>query len=153
MSDTELKKPASIDEILDGTLDDLADIPEWKPFPAGGHKCIISFETGKSQKDVPQVKVKLVAVETVELANPASDTPLEKGAEAVIAYTFDNEYGQGGFKKLMAIFKEHLGLPDGTKNGEIMKASQNMECIAITTVGQNKDKTQKFTRIEDIAFE
>jgi len=145
-------KEVSIDDILDQTLDDLADLPEWKPFPAGAHKVVFTAETGKSSNGKPQVKVKLVAVETVELANKG-DEMLEKGAEVQVLYTLDNEYGQGSFKKLMAAFKEHLQLPDGVKNGEILKASQGMEIVVITTVRENKDKTQKFTQIQEVAFD
>ena len=147
------EKQLSVDDILDQTLDDLADLPEWKPYPAGIHKVTMTFESGKSASGDPQIKAKLVAIETIELANDKADTLLEKGAETQVLYTLNNEFGQGAFKKLLAIFKEHLGMPDGVKNGAIMKAAQGMECIVITTIQENKQKTQKFTKIQEVAFE
>ncbi len=33
-----------LDSLLDGTLDDLADLPESVPFHAGGHKISLSLE-------------------------------------------------------------------------------------------------------------
>ena len=45
----------SIDSILDSTLDDLADMPEFKPFPAGAHKCTFDFEA-KTINGKPAVK-------------------------------------------------------------------------------------------------
>lgn len=149
---TEINKTLDIDAILDQTLDDLADLPEWKPYPAGAHKVIMSFEKTTSEKKVPQIKVKMVALETLELASPAADTPLEKGAEVICILGMDNEFGQGLFKKIMGAFKVHLGMPDGVKNSEIMAAAQNMECIVITTVRENKEKTQKYTQIQEVDF-
>lgn len=151
---TEINPNVDIDSILDQTLDDLADFPEWRPYIPGAHKVTMSFETAKTEDSppVPVLKIKLVLIETLEPAN-AMDTPMEKGAEVVIQLRLNNEFGQGDMKKILGRFKEHLGLPDGTKNGEIIKAAQGMECIVLTTQrAGNKDKTQKFTQIQEVDF-
>ena len=146
---SEAKQEVNVDEILDGTLDDLADIPEWKPYPAGGHRVVMTFERVAGK---PQIRVKMKAIETVELAN-ATDTPLQPGAEGSIICQLDNEFGQGTFKMIMGAFKTHLGMPDSAKNSEIMQQAQGMECVVITTIRENsKDKSQKFIKIEAVDF-
>ena len=41
---TEQTLNLDIDNLLDGTLDDLADAPEFKPFPLGAHKIVMKWE-------------------------------------------------------------------------------------------------------------
>lgn len=132
----------NIDSLLDGTLDDLADVPEFKPFPAGAHKVIINI-TQKQIGTHPAFEVGMKAIETLELAN-ASDEPLAAGATTNVAYMMDNELGQGNFKKLLAAFAEHFG---AKSNRELIADAQNCECLVVTKVRQNKDKTQSYTDI------
>lgn len=136
----------NIDSLLDGTLDDLADIPEFKPYPAGTHKCHISITQKLINKKVA-FEVAMKAVETIELAN-ASDTPLEKGAETSVAYFMDNELGQGQFKAVLASLAAHFG---AKSNRELIADAQNLEVLVVTGVRQNKEKTKSYTNIVEIA--
>ena len=90
----------NIDSLLDGTLDDLADAPEFKPFPAGTHKVTISIVQKKIGTH-PAFEVAMKAVETIELSN-SEETPLAAGATTSVAYMMDNDLGQGNFKKILA---------------------------------------------------
>ena len=136
----------NIDSLLDGTLDDLADAPEFKPFPIGTHRVILKLEQKKIGTH-PAIEVTMKAVETLELANE-EDTPLKQGDETAVAYMLDNEYGQGGFKELM----KAAALKFGAKsNRELMQDLQGAEVLVITGIRQNKDKTQSFTAIKELA--
>jgi hypothetical protein len=135
-----------IDDILDGTLDDLADAPEFKPFPNGAHKASIYFERKEVNKH-PCVEVKLKAIETLELVDPEKDTPLVKGAEASVLYMLDNDMGQGKFKELMKTFSAHFG---NKKLSELMKEAQGAEVAVVTSQRPNKDKTAVYMDITNI---
>lgn len=141
-----------MDDLLDGTLDDLADIPEFKPFPVGVHKCLVSFEAKEINK-FPAIEVKLKAIETVELANP-SDTPLDKGAQTSAAYflkhsdDFVAKMGQGRIKE---IFKALAPMyPDAKSMKELMVAANNSEMNVATNIRSGKLKdgvTPQYTEI------
>lgn len=124
-----------IDDLLDSTLDDLADLPEFKPFPPGAHRVILKFEK-KTVNKHPSVELKLTAKETLELVNPTKDTPLEPGTETNVLYQLDNDFGQGKFKEALVPLGEHLGL---TKLKDIMEAANGMEVTVVTTIRKNKD--------------
>lgn len=134
-----------IDSILDSSIDDLADLPEFLVFPNGVHKVIINFEK-KTVNNHPSVEMKMKAIETVELAN-AADTPLEAGAESSVLYMLDNEFGQGSFKALMKTLAEATGTQ---KISEAMEAAQGMEVQVVCKVRQNKDKSQSYTSVTKI---
>jgi hypothetical protein len=128
----------NMDSLLDGTLDDLADAPEFKPFPAGVHKVTLKIEQKKIGTH-PAFEVSMTAVETIELADATNETPLVKGATTSVAYMMDMELGQGNFKKILASLSAHFGTKS---NRELIADAQNLECLVVTKVRMNKDKTQ-----------
>lgn len=135
----------NIDSLLDGTLDDLADAPEFKPFPAGTHKVIITIVQKKIGTH-PAFEVGMKAVETLELANN-EEAPLATGATTSVAYLMDNDLGQGNFKKVLASLAAHFG---AKSNRELIAEAQNLEVAVVTKVRQNKDKTQSYTDIVEL---
>jgi hypothetical protein len=135
----------NIDSLLDGTLDDLADAPEFKPFPAGTHKVNITI-TQKKIGTHPAFEVGMKAVETIELAN-SDDAPLAAGATTSVAYMMDNDLGQGNFKKILASLAAHYG---AKSNRELIADAQNAEVAVVTKIRQNKDKTQSYTDIVEL---
>lgn len=136
----------NIDSILDGTLDDLADLPEFRPFPAGTHRVTIKLEQKVVNKH-PGFELSMKAIETVELPSNSSDAPLNAGAETSVLYLLDNEIGQGQFKKLLAALAAHFG---AKSNRELIADAQNSECLVVTKQRQNKDKTQTYTDIVEL---
>ena len=155
MNDTVIDT-SDIDSILEGTLDDLADMPEFKPFPEGAHKAVIRWET-KKVKDKTAIFLHLKYIEPVELKDPTA-TPPANGDETSVMYQFinadgtNNEYAQGGFKKLMASMRTALNIEPTVKNGAVMEQTQNMECLVITNLRTDKkDKTKVYTGVEELA--
>lgn len=135
----------NLDSLLDGTLDDLADAPEFKPFPAGTHKVTITIVQKKIGTH-PAFEVGMKAVETIELSN-SDETPLAACATTSVAYMMDNDIGQGNFKKVLASLANHYGQKS---NRELIADAQNAEVLVVTKVRQNKDKTQSYTDIVEL---
>jgi hypothetical protein len=144
---TDANKSFDMDSILDGTLDDLADVPEFKNFPNGAHTATIKFEK-KAVNNHPCVEVKLIGIETQELTNPQDDKPIAKGDESSVLYMLDNELGQGKFKELMKPFLEVHG---NKKLSELMSDAQNSEVLVVTTQRPNKDKTKLYMDISNLS--
>lgn len=141
----------NIDSLLDGTLDDLADMPEFRPFPPGAHRCALKMEVKKVNEQTA-VEVTLTAKSTEELAN-ADDTPLNPGDSCNILYflTHSNpkvaELGQGQFKNLMKPLAAHFG---AKSNRELIAESEGTEVLVVTSLRQNKDKTKTYTEIVEM---
>jgi len=144
---THIMSEFNIDNILDGTLDDLADLPEFKPFPAGTHKAIMKMEQKVVNKH-PSIEVSLKALETVELPSGSDAEPVSVGQEASVLYMLDNELGQGKFKKLLQMLATTYGA-DKT-NRQIMEESQGAEVLVVTTLRPNKDKTKMYMDIDAV---
>lgn len=140
MSEINQEENVGIDDLLDATLDDLADMPEFKPFPAGAHRCTISWEI-KKVSDIPSIELKLKAIETMELANP-EDTPVAKDDSTNTLFMLKkkdgnkNELGEGQWKALLKPLQEHFGT---ASNRETMEASNGAECIVVTSIRKDKD--------------
>lgn len=126
------------DSILDSSIDDLADLPEFGMYPSGAHKVIIKWEQKEVNKH-PSMEMKMTMVETVELANPATDQPVAPGLESSALFMLDNEFGQGVFKRIMKSIAEACGT---SKISETIEASQGMEVTVVVTVKPDrKDPT------------
>ena len=127
-----------LDSLLDVTLDDIADLPEYKNFPAGAHvvKATLSLEEiGDAKK--PAIKLAMVHVETLDI--DPQDTPPNPGDSCSILYFLDNELGQGAFKRAAAVFVEALDL--GSSIRAIIEGVKDVECAVVT--GLKKDKNDK----------
>lgn len=138
-------KMIDMDALLDGTLDDLADVPSFKPFSAGAHMCKLAWEI-VAINDIPTVKLKLTHISTEELAN-AEDTAPAVGDTTEVAFMLKkkdgtkNELGEGQWKEILASLKSGMALPEATTNREVMTASEGLEALVVTTVRKNdKDK-------------
>lgn len=138
-------KDFNLDALLDGTLDDLADLPEFKPFPVGSYRLGIKLEQDKEKKTVYFSKLKVL--EVMELAN-STDTPPEIGAESNVRYDLGNEYGQGDFKKLLSAMAANFGAKTNRELIEIGK--EGFEALAITKQNVNKKNGQVYTQIVEV---
>ena len=135
-----------LDSILDSSIDDLADLPEFAVFPNGVHRVLINWESKEVNKH-PCMELKMKAVETVELANPAEDSPLAAGTESSVLFMLDNEFGQGKFKSIIKSLASATGT---SKISEAVEASNGMEIQVVCKVRQNKDKSQSYTDVTKV---
>jgi hypothetical protein len=139
-----------MDALLDGTLDDLADIPEFRVYPVGAHKMIMNWNLAYTIPNVFNVKgqessglkrfiaLEGKAVETVELPAGSTDTPLEAGTAFRQTFDLTNEYAQGAFKNIMKSLAQHYG---PKSNRELIAESEGAEVVI--SVKHRKDKTKK----------
>jgi len=134
-----------INSILDSQLDDLADMPEFGTYPAGSHKVTIKWEQ-KVVNSHPSIELAMVAIETLELANP-TDTPLAAGAQGSVLFMLDNEFGQGALKALLKPLA--IETSESSISG-IIAASNGMEVTVVTNVRQSRDKTQSYTNVKKL---
>lgn len=128
--------------LLDASLDDMMDMPEWKNFPAGAYtvKPSIVQEQKKNTKTNAMethitVKAKLIAVK--ELADPNSVAP-EVGSETQVRYTWENEYGQGGLKNLL---KPVAAATQLKKVPELLEAIHTADSLVLV-MGLRKGKSE-----------
>lgn len=131
---------SEFDDLLDTTLDDLEDAPEFKPYPPGAHRVTASFDLKEiSGKQTPELSFKYL--ELLELSDPQDETPKE-GDTANTIFMMDNEFGVGSFKRCSLPFGEALGLKTGR---EIIEGVKDVECVILTGIRYAKDDKKKET--------
>lgn len=138
----------SLDSLLDGSIDDIADLPEFAVYPAGAHRVIVNFQE-KEVNGKSAVEMKMALVQTIEQTDPTAQA-LEPGAETSVLYSLDNEFGQGKFKAVIKVLAAHHNT---TSARATMEASNGMEVVVLTKVRANKEKTQNYTDVVELTVE
>jgi hypothetical protein len=137
---------SELDNLLDATLDDLEDLPEFKPFAAGAHKVAAKFES-KEINGKPAIELSFTMIETLELADAQEATPKE-GDTSNTMFMLDNEYGRGNLKKCSAPFAEALGL---TSIRDVVEQVQAVECVIVSSIRVDKnDPDKKYLNVKEI---
>lgn len=142
-------------DLLDGSIDDLADLEAFSPIPAGTHKISIKWDT-KEINGKPAVTMKMTTLETVEMAS-SSEEPPEAGKQADVAFLLlkddgePNTMGQGQLKEILSALRETFG---GDTGRETMEASDGAEVMVTLKVRASKnDPDQKFNNIKKLWVE
>lgn len=144
MNDMTLDQTMSMDDLLDSTLDDLADMPEFKPWEPGSYKVSIKWDYSKYATE-KTISVTMKHVETLELNTPDAVPPtvgdeckltffLTKADKVDPRIKLKNEFGEGAWK--MFLFALAPSFP-GTKK-EIMDASNGAEVGVVTKLRADK---------------
>lgn len=139
-----------LDNLLDATLDDIADLPTFSPFPKGHHRVLATF----GQKEINgkgAVTLDLKMLETIEYANPqdAETSPTKEGDTSNTMFMLDNEYGAGNFKRCAAPFAEMVG---SSQLRAIVEGVVDVECVVLTSLRQDKnDKDKYYLDVKEIA--
>jgi hypothetical protein len=136
----------NMDSLLDSTLDDLADLPEFKVFPPGAHKVTIVSMEPKKIGEHPAWEVRFKLVEHMELTNP-EEQPMLAGSECSVSYMMDNEFGQGAFKDLCKPLAANTGI--GSMR-DLKDAVKGTEVMIVTKQRQNKDKTATYLDVKKL---
>lgn len=132
----------NIDDLLNGTLDNLADLPEFRPFPAGTYKVNLTFDFDKTKAHV--LYARLTMLELIEQADP-QEQPLEPGAKDSVRYDLTNEYAQGNVKKLLAVVAGHFG---AASLKDLIAQVKDLECFVVTKqIKSKKDAGKVYTDI------
>jgi hypothetical protein len=140
---------SELDNLLDITLDDLADLPSFKPFPVGVHRVLATMEADEISVKMkkPCVELSFTYLECLELADPTEEAPKE-GDTANTMFMLDNEFGQGAFK----LCATPLGAALGTKSGrDTVDQCTDVECVIITAIQvDKKDATKLYLKVKEL---
>lgn len=123
----------SLENLLDATLDDLADAPSIKAFPDGAHKVKLSFKLDLTKQSV---QMKMTYVECVELGSPTEIAP-EPGDVNVVFMNLkkkdgtNNEYAQGALKEIVKVLSPVF---PGASTKAVLEAAEGCEPIVVTKV-------------------
>ena len=146
----------NLDQLLDTSISDLADLPEFKQPPAGAHRCYFSL-SAKEVGGEPALVMHFKVIETLEL-EVEIDKPLEAGDEFDITSTMTNEFGQGLVKSVAAKACAAQGVdPETVTLGQSFEPFIGGEVIAFTGLRvDKKDKSKNprhFVTLKDIVFD
>ena len=137
----------NMDSLLDGTLDDIADLPEFKNFEAGAHRVTASWSLKEITNHGMCPEVKFTLQETMEKADEQAASGAA-GDECSALFMLDNEFGAGKFKATIAPFAAALGL---SQPRAIIEAAQGVDCVIITGLRADKKNPDKvYLEIKDI---
>lgn len=140
---------AALDALLAGTLDDLADMPEFKNYPAGMHKVIFNWEMKVVNKK-PSIEFKFKYLETVELADATQVPPKPKDEASVLCMMKNNdgtknEFSEGTVKMVVAALKSRF---PGATNAETLNAAQGAEVVILSSLKEDKTKVPSVFRMQ-----
>jgi hypothetical protein len=132
--------------LLDATLDDIADLPEFKNYPIGAHKVLATFTTKQiAGKDAIELSFKYQ--ECMGLADENDAAPAA-GDTCSTMFMLDNEFGQGNFKKCAKPFAEALGF---RTLRDIIEGVKDVECVILTGLRADKnDKEKLYMQVKEI---
>lgn len=131
-------------DLLDSTIDDLADYVGFEPVPRGDYLAIFGYEiTRIGDNELPAIRANFKVTEVLQLANP-EDTPPAEGKEVGILYILRNkegkpiEFQEGLLKRdILNPLREVTG---GDKISEILENGDGN--VVAVTFGLKKRKTE-----------
>jgi hypothetical protein len=143
---------SSLDNILDATLDDLADMPSIQLFPNGAHKVTLGFKVDKVKA---AVQVMLTYVEPLEFAEPTAVAPApgDKNGVFISLKKKDgtpNEYGQGTLKQIAQALAKTF---PGSSTAEILEAAEGAEVAVVTKIRYGKGEYEGKDNLDIIKLE
>lgn len=136
--------------ILDGTLDELSDLPGFKVPPTGAYAVSIvsnEIKTVGSHKDTVEAKFKIVDImEITEKDVAEADAPLP-GDEFNVLFMTDNDTGAGFLKEYLKVLGPVVGT---TKTREILELSKNLNLIVVVKRTLNKETERHNVNLKKI---
>lgn len=138
-----------LDALLDGTLDDLADAPEFAPFPPGVHRVTMKWERKKIDDAREGYAINFKAIETVEAQDPEKVVSAGQtdGTMFFLKHTNPDvaKRNQGQFKDVLRSLAEHYGTDK--KNSELIELSNDAEVLIVTELREEKKEGKKTGRM------
>lgn len=141
-------------DLLDSSVEDLADLKTFEPFPVGSYKLELTWDK-KEINDRPAVILKLKNLEILELGSVDS-TPPEVGSTtdiAIILKTKTGERNKTGEGRLKAVLKVLQPVFGGSSIAEVIKNSEGAIIAATLSVRKDKnDEEKRYNQIESLAI-
>lgn len=143
--------------LLDSSLEDLADAPVWQEYPPGVHRCVVEeveqFNVEKSPEPKAGIKIKFKGIETVEAQDPDKVITPDQVTNVSFFLIHPNENvqksGQGGFKEIMAATAEQFG---AGSNRELMEKLKGAEVLITTDLRKDKKTDREYLQLKGLAF-
>lgn len=141
----------SVENLLDMELDDLEDLPEFKPFPNGAYVVSSSFNTKEMDDHGECPELTMTCIQVIELEDPSAEPPAV-GDTSSCLFMMDNEFGRGKFKAVAAAFAPLTG-QEKPKSRDVIQATKDIQCTAILSVrADRKDKDRFYQNIKEIVI-
>lgn len=152
--------------LLDATLDDLADLKKFEPFPAGSYKTQVAWEFPEDDELVI-VRCDLKLLECLDVPGVSEENMPQPGKTATFWMRLQykdgrpllwddgtpNDQDQGRLKEILKAMAPVFN-PDGAlTNRELIEASQGAEVLVTLKVrASKKDKDVKFNEIKELTL-
>lgn len=141
----------NLDNLLDATLDDLADMPSVTLFPNGAHKATVEFKIDRKKSSV---QATFTYVEPLELADPTSTPPAAGDKNSVFFFLKKkdgtaNEYAQGALKEILGA----LGGNTSSTSAEIMDNAKGAEVAIVTKIRVGKGEYEGRDNLDVVKLE
>lgn len=136
-------------EFLDGTLDDIEDLPQFLAFPTGAY--IVHLPEGIVAKKVgehPALAMKVKCVEIKELADPKEAVLVKVNDQGDIAFMMDNETGRGFSKIVTKAIGERIGSKDMRA---ILAASKGINALIVVKKTRDDKKQRDYMNLVQFA--
>jgi hypothetical protein len=131
-------KVIPIDDLMDASIDDLADLPKFELPPMGHYKFSVSLAQ-KKVNEKKSIEATLVVDETLELANK-DEQPVEAGSKFSALFNMENEWGQASFKEFVTPIAKALGYKSV---GDAIRQCQNVKIAAVLKHRVHKEDREK----------
>lgn len=153
-------------DLLDATLEDLADLKKFEPLPVGSYRMGIAW-TYPADDEYSIVQLDLSVLECLEVPGVEEDKLPEVGKKASFYMRLQrkdgqpmlwpsgevNDTDQGRLKEVLLALAPVFN-PDGNlKNREMIEASEGAEVLVALKIRVNKkDPDQKFNQIKSLVL-
>lgn len=142
----------SLDNLLDATLDDLADTPSIQLFPAGAHKVTVGFKIDDKKA---AVQVAFTYVEPLELSDPTAIAPAAGDKNGLYLGLkkkdgTSNEYSQGTLKMIAQALSQNF---PGNSTREILEKAEGAEIAIVTKIRFGKGEYEGKDNLDLIKLE
>lgn len=150
LSAEEKAKLDAMSSLLDGTLDDIEDLPGFIQLPTGAYK--VKLAEGFRHKIInakPGIDLPMTVVEVIELGNPEQAVEVKVGDVATLAWMMDNETGKGFFKEAIRPIYTFL---NAKSYNEAMTNAKGLEIIIVVARVHNKEKQRDFMQLKKLTI-
>ena len=131
-------KVIPLSDLMDASIDDLADMPKFELPPKGHYQFSVSLEQ-KVVNEKKCVEATLVVDQTLELANK-DEAPAETGSKFSALFMMENEWGQASFKEFITPISQALGYKTV---GQAIQQCKNVKIAAVLKHRIHKDDRNK----------
>ena len=140
------KEDNEMQMLMNMSLNDLADMPETKPYPNGAFRVAMKSLVAKKIGDNPSFVATLSLVEVVEMADPSA-VPPAVGDEAVLMFNMANEFGQGSMKNFITPLFKKFG---GNNFGELYQNMMGQDFVIVNKIRVDEKKDRIYMGIQKV---